>query len=211
VADGFSNLTGRQTQEDSMFTSRSVRRAAGIIVAIVMGIGNHAYAQSGGPLVASLVRVAQDRLGSVVAAAEQMPEAHYGFRPTEDTRRFGELVAHVADTNRAFCSAIGGRREPVGFEIEKTVHAKAALVPQLKESIEACRTALGTLTDAALPAPLAFGGGALVDGTEIPISKLPAGMLVTLLAGHTEREYGKLTIYLRLKGLVPPTSQPRTR
>lgn len=189
----------------------SCRAAAWIVAGMVVIGGGRAAAQSSPSLVGALSAVALDRLGSVAAAAELAPETNYSFRPTAGTRTFGEIVAHVADTNGAFCSAMAGSREPIGFEIEKTVHAKAEIVALLKASTERCRKALAGLTDASLPAPLAFGGGALIDGTKIPVSQLPAGLLVTLLASHTEREYGKLTIYLRLKGLVPPTSLPPTR
>lgn len=182
-----------------------------LILAIVVSATTSAGAQGPPSLVTMMSGVAQQSLGAVAAAAAAMPEADYGFRPAPGARSFGELVAHVADANRGFCSAMAGAREPLDASVEKTVHAKAAIVRHLDESITLCRKALATLTDAALPAPKAFGGGALIDGTEIPVRDLPAGLLVTLLATHTEREYGKLTIYLRAKGLVPPTSQPRSR
>lgn len=187
------------------------RVAAWLMVGLSAMALDKAAAQAPPSLVGALSEVAMDRLGSVAAAAEQMPEADYAFRASPGARTFGEIIAHVADTNRAFCSAVAGSREPIGFEIEKTVHAKAEIVRLLKASTERCEKALAGLSDASLPAPLAFGGGALIDGTKIPVSQLPAGLLVTLLATHTDREYGKLTLYLRLKGLVPPTSQPRTR
>jgi hypothetical protein len=183
--------------------------AALLAVAVSAGSAGRAHAQSPPSLVGAMAAVAEERLRTVERAAELMPEADYGFMPVKGVRTFGELVAHVADTNRAFCSALAGAREPIGAEVEKTVHAKAAIVDALKAADAMCHTALAGLTDAALPAPRAFGGGALLDGTQIPVRDLPAGLIVTLLTSHTEREYGKLTIYLRAKNLVPPTSQPR--
>ncbi|MGD9902789.1 MAG: DinB family protein [Vicinamibacterales bacterium] len=170
-----------------------------------------ARAQTPPSLVGAMSAVALDRLASVEAAGAQLAEGDYDFKPAPGARSFGELVAHVADTNRAFCSAIAGAREPIGTEVERTVHAKAAIVTALKASTTLCQKALATLTDATLPAPRAFGGGALIDGTQIPVRDMPAGLLVMLLASHTEREYGKLTLYLRTKGQVPPTSRPRGR
>jgi len=42
--------------------------------------------------------------------AEQMPEESYSFKATPDVRTFGELVAHVADTQARLCSmAVGSR------------------------------------------------------------------------------------------------------
>jgi len=170
-----------------------------------------AGAQTPPSLVGAMSAVALDRIASIEAAGAQLPEGDYDFKPAPGARSFGELVAHVADTNRAFCSAIAGNREPIGTQVEKTVHAKAAILTELKASTALCERALATLTDATLPAPRAFGGGALIDGTQIPVRDMPAGLLVMLLTSHTEREYGKLTIYLRAKGQVPPTSQPRGR
>ncbi|MGE0813812.1 MAG: DinB family protein [Vicinamibacterales bacterium] len=178
---------------------------------VVLTAAAAAAAQPAPSLIAAMSAVAEDRLSSVEAAAELMPPGDYGLVPAAGARPFGRLVAHVADSNRAFCSAIAGARQPVGTEVETGVHGKAALLDALKAANAACRAALSTLTDAMLPAPRAFGGGALIDGTTIAVRDLPAGMLVMLLASHTEREYGKLTIYLRQKGLVPPTSQPRSR
>lgn len=180
-------------------------------IVAVSALNGLARAQTAPSLVGAMSAVALDRLASIEAAGAQLPEGEYGFKPAPGARSFGELVAHVADTNRAFCSALAGAREPVATEVEKTVHAKAAILTALKSSTALCQKALATLTDATLPAPRAFGGGALIDGTQIPVRDVPAGLLVMLLTSHTEREYGKLTIYLRAKGQVPPTSQPRGR
>jgi uncharacterized damage-inducible protein DinB len=188
-----------------------VVRITSICIVAGSALSGVAGAQTPPSLVGAMSAVALDRLASIEAAGAQLPEGDYDFKPAPGARSFGELVAHVADANRAFCSALGGAREPIGTGVEKNVHAKAAILTQLKAATAMCHKALATLTDAALPAPRAFGGGALIDGTQIPVRDVPAGLLVMLLASHAEREYGKLTIYLRAKGHVPPTSQPRGR
>lgn len=188
-----------------------VLRITLVCTLVVSAFHGVARAQTPPSLVGAMSAVALDRIASIEAAGAQLPEGDYDFKPAAGARSFGELVAHVADTNRAFCSAIAGARESIGTEVEKTVHAKAAILAHLKTATALCRKALATLTDATLPARRAFGGGALIDGTEIPVRDVPAGLLVMLLASHTEREYGKLTVYLRAKGQVPPTSQPRAR
>lgn len=191
--------------------SACILRTNVICVVALLAMSGVTRAQTPPSLVGAMSAVALDRIASIEAAGAQLPEGDYAFKPAAGARSFGELVAHVADTNRAFCSAIAGTREPVGTEVEKTVHAKAAILAQLKASAALCQKALATVTDATLPVPRAFGGGALIDGTEIPVRDMPAGLLVMLLASHTEREYGKLTVYLRAKGQVPPTSRPRGR
>lgn len=83
------------------------------------------------------------------------------------------------------------------------------MLAELRASAALCAGALSALDDGALLRPTAFGGGRLVDGTEVRLRDTPAGVIATLLTAHTKGEYGKLTVYLRLKGLTPPTSARR--
>ena len=46
---------------------------------------------------------------NLTESADQMPEADYAFKPTEQVRTFGQILAHVAGANYVFCSA--GRGE----------------------------------------------------------------------------------------------------
>ena len=130
-----------------------------------------------------------------VALAEKMPDADYSFKPTPEIRTFGEIVAHVADVQAHFCSATSGAEKSVGAA-KKT--SKADLVAALKESVDICDSAWNALTpeSAAESSGLGFPKG----------SKLQALEFNTI---HTEEEYGYLSVYLRLKGVVPPSSAGR--
>ena len=132
-----------------------------------------------------------------VALAEKMPDADYSFKATPEIRTFGEIVAHIADAQAHFCSAASGADKSVGAA-KKT--SKADLVAALKESVDICDAAWNGLTPetAAESSGLGFPKG----------SKLQALEFNTI---HTEEEYGYLSVYLRLKGVVPPSSAGRGR
>jgi uncharacterized damage-inducible protein DinB len=129
-----------------------------------------------------------------VRAAEKMPEEHYGFRPSPEVRTFGQLVGHLADSNFMMCSmALGERVEP--WTVEKTKTSKADLVAALKESVATCDRVFAQ-GDAALATGLTLFG---FDTTRFA--------LVGILIGHEFEHYGNMVTYMRIKGLVPPSSE----
>ncbi|HLH00152.1 MAG TPA: DinB family protein [Bryobacteraceae bacterium] len=130
-----------------------------------------------------------------VALAEKMPDEGYNFKASNDIRTFGQIIAHVADAQAHFCSAAAGSQKSVGAASKTT---KADLVAALKASVDICEAAWNALTPetAAESSNLGFPKG----------SKLQALEFNTI---HTEEEYGYLSVYLRLKGVVPPSSAGR--
>ncbi len=132
----------------------------------------------------------------LVRAAEKMPEENYGFKPSPDVRSFGQLVGHVADANFMFAAMAAGEK-PTSRDIEKTKTSKADLVAALKESVAACDKVF-TMTDAELSVATTLFG---MSTTRFAV--------VGLLIGHDWEHYGNLVTYMRIKGLVPPSSEPR--
>jgi uncharacterized damage-inducible protein DinB len=124
--------------------------------------------------------------------AEAMPEENYGFKPTPEIRSFGELIAHVADAQTGICGGAAGQPKRGTAAGKKT---KAELVAALKESSAAC--------DAVFEATTEENSGSAVSMGQLKGSRL--GMLEYNM-GHDLEEYGYLAVYLRLKGVVPPTS-----
>jgi uncharacterized damage-inducible protein DinB len=133
--------------------------------------------------------------GAVVGAAQKMPEENYSFKPTPEVRSFGQLVGHVADASFMFCSQVMGEANP-GKNIEKTKTSKADLVAALKEGVAYCNKAFETMTDAK--------GTEMVKLFNFNIAKLT---IFSLNTAHTDEHYGNMVTYLRLKGIVPPTSE----
>ena len=132
-----------------------------------------------------------------ITAAEEMPEAEYGFKPSPDVRTFGQQVAHVADDQYNLCAPAQGETRKAAYrQIENTLSAKADLVAALKAAFAYCDRAYDALTDAAGAEIVTTGQG-----------RTKFGMLNWNL-WHTWEHYGNIVVYLRMKRLVPPSSQP---
>jgi uncharacterized damage-inducible protein DinB len=162
----------------------------------LMNIGSGSLWAESNPLSASVRRDYQGIRDYFIRAAEKMPEADYGFKPTPEVRSFGEQVAHVADDQYNLCApARGETRKAAYTEIENTLSRKADLVRALKQAFAYCDAAYDALTDAS-GAEAASGGKRMTK----------FGMLNWNL-WHTWEHYGNVVVYLRLKGLVPPSSE----
>ncbi len=125
-----------------------------------------------------------------------MPEENYAFRPTPEVRSYGALLAHVADEHYLVCSADRGEKKDM--QVEKTKKTKAELVAALKESIAYCDVSYEGLTDARATEPIQFYGR--------PRTRIGA---LQFNVTHDYEHYGNLITYLRMKGLVPPSSERR--
>jgi uncharacterized damage-inducible protein DinB len=132
--------------------------------------------------------------GNLVKAAEKMPEENYSFKPTPDVRSFGQLVGHVADAQIVFCSAVKGEQKQ--SNVEKTKTAKADLVAALKDAISYCDAVYNSMTDSAAADKVKFFG-----------SDRPKLTILEFNVAHDNEHYGNIVTYMRLKGLVPPSSE----
>ena len=128
-------------------------------------------------------------------AAELMPEADYLFKPTPETRPFGQLIAHVALSQFAACSFLQGSPSPQAAEKEDTPRSKAVLIALLKESTTFCNPLVNTITDEGMVQLMKVGPNEVARGVQ------GVGLSV-----HGNEVYGTIAVYLRLKGIVPPTT-----
>jgi len=133
---------------------------------------------------------------TITKAAEEMPDADYSFKASPMERTYGEIVGHIADTQLALCGNLKGEQKK-GDAASKTT--KADLVAALKASFDYCDGPYDSQTDAdaATLVPL-FG----------PRKATKLAVLSFNIA-HDNEMYGQMVVYLRLKGLVPPSSQRR--
>jgi len=129
----------------------------------------------------------------LLRAADKMPEADYSFKPVPEIRSWGELMAHIADSNASYCGRARGETKPVNAAQKKT---KAEIAAALKESFDLCDPFYDSLTDAILLQTVAGRGGQMTT---------KMGVLTSNLA-HLNEEYGYAAVYLRLKNIVPPSS-----
>lgn len=133
---------------------------------------------------------------NLLKAADKMPEDAYAFKPTPDVRDFGGWVSHLADAQSNGCPRILGQ-QPAARPATPPA-GKAAIVAYLKQSFDACDAAYSGLTDA--------NANDTVQTFRGPSTRLAA--LVGNVIHDTEG-YGAMAVYLRLKGIVPPSSEPR--
>ena len=134
---------------------------------------------------------------NIIRSAEKMPEENYAFKPTPEVRSFGQLIAHVADAQYAFCSPVLGKSNPAPG-IEKSKTTKADLVQAVKDAFAYCDAAYDGLTDAQAAELVKFFGG---DQAKVTV--------LAFNTAHNNEHYGNIVTYLRMKGLVPPSSEPR--
>lgn len=128
-------------------------------------------------------------------AAEKMPEENYSFKPTPDVRSFGQIVGHVADAQYMFCSTVLGDSMKQQ-DIEKGKTTKAELVKALNDSFSYCDKAYDGMTDAHAAELIKFMGRDMAKLTVLSINN-----------AHDDEHYGNMVTYMRIKGLVPPSSE----
>lgn len=134
-------------------------------------------------------------------SAEEMPDENYGFKPVQTVRSFGEIIAHVAGANYAICSAAKGEKPPHGEDdFVTSATTRDAIIKVARESVAYCDQAFDAATDATL--------SKIVANPFNPNRKQPLGAVLVDNIGHVNEHYGNLVTYLRIKGLVPPSSQP---
>jgi uncharacterized damage-inducible protein DinB len=145
-----------------------------------------------GPLATEAKQAYNNIKNNLMRAAEKMPEDTYGFQAASDIRTFGALIGHIAQSQMGTCSAVNGQMKKSDAG-SKT--AKADLVAALKSSFEECDKAFDSLTDA--------NATEMIKGPRGERSRL--GTLIGVVT-HDNEEYGYLAVYMRVKGVVPPSS-----
>jgi uncharacterized damage-inducible protein DinB len=144
---------------------------------------------------AGLKRLYTTVRGFVTRAADAMPEEHYGFKPTPEVRSFGELLAHIANTQYTFCTPPRKVANPNKVDLEKTATTKAALAAALKDAFAFCDPAYDG------------GDAALNEMVKMGTREIAADYALTFNVAHIFEHYGNIVTYMRLKGLVPPSSE----
>jgi len=172
--------------------------SAFLLIAAILATATLALAQTpADPLVTGQKALDARVKDYVIRAAEKMPEENYSFKPSQDVRSFGQILGHIADAQYLFGSALLGEKNPEpGIEKNKTT--KAELIQALKDAFAYSEKVYNGLTDAQAAQMVTFFGR--------------QGAKITVLAmnyGHNTEHYGNLVTYLRMKGLVPPSSEPR--
>lgn len=133
--------------------------------------------------------------GMLLKSAEKMPEESYGFKPVDSVRSYGQIVGHVADAQYLFCSVALGEKNP-GPDIEHTKTSKADLMAALQVAFAYCDKAYDSMTDAKA-----------VDTIKLFGNDAPRLSALTVNNMHNLEHYGNLSTYMRIKGIVPPSTE----
>jgi hypothetical protein len=164
-------------------------------------------AQQAPPTVSGYLRNAfTGNKNNILRSGEKMPEEFFGLRPgpQEEVRTFGQHLAHVANFNFLWCSQAKGEKNPnTGNNLEKTVMSKAQLMKTVTDSYAYCDPVYAALTDAS--------GMEVLDitqegGRQV---RLPRMALLIMNLAHNNELYGNLVTTMRMKSIVPPSSEPR--
>jgi len=137
--------------------------------------------------------------------AEKMPEEFYGMRPgaQPEVRTFGQLIGHLANFNYRWCSDGKGEKNPMESTDFEKLTAKTDLVKALNGALNYCDGAYAVLSDA--------NSMDIVQGTRDDGGKAPVLRISRFFSNvaHNNEHYGNLVTYMRIKSIVPPSSEPR--
>lgn len=175
-----------------------MKQFATISLSLVLGLST-LHAQAANPISDHLKAQWMNIRDLLTRMAEKMPEANYRYAPAPEMQDFGQRVAHIAGANLRTCSMVSGA---VKTPMVSNTPTKAEATALLKESNAACDAVFNTLTDANAMKMIAAGRG----GMRPVFAVLEANVLE-----HSQEVYGYMAPYLRLKGIVPPSSDRNER
>jgi uncharacterized damage-inducible protein DinB len=178
-----------------------------LVTAFVAFVASPALAQSasGRFFTDGVQRQFQQIQGLAMKTAEKVGEDLYSFKPTPDVRSLGGVLGHIADGNKLLCTVASGdavdfekiMKDPSGVQVHEKKTSKAEIIAALNETKAFCESVFAKIDDTSGQQPVAWFGG----------QKMPKAMILTLLNNHVWEHYGNLVTYMRLKGIVPPSSE----
>jgi uncharacterized damage-inducible protein DinB len=137
--------------------------------------------------------------GVVARTAEKVPEELYSFKPTPEVRSIAQLLGHIADSQFGMCAAAAGEKAPQ-TGIEKSMQTKAQLTKAVTDSNAYCDKVIAGMDDKKGMEIIQFFTG--------PTPRLH---VLTFNIAHSYEHYGNLVTYMRLKGIIPPSSESNSR
>jgi hypothetical protein len=181
-----------------------MKRIACLAVGTLLTMSGAAFAQ-GGPGggqpvgIAAGLQASYNRVKTMVTqSADKLSDADYAFKPTPEIRSYGQLWGHVANFHFGTCAQVKGVPNPnQGNNLENTATTKAQVVKALADSFAFCDDAFAALTDQSALDMVTGGRGG-------PRAK---AIVLNQIIEHDNEMYGVGTVYQRLKGVVPPSTE----
>lgn len=133
---------------------------------------------------------------NILKSADKMPAADYGYKPVADIRTYARVVNHISEAQISSCGAVNHTPAASQAKVPPETASKDEIVAALKTSFAECDKAFASLTN-----------GNLLDTFDLPQGQRSRVGLVWGTVGHDMEQYATLALYLRLKGIAPPSSE----
>jgi hypothetical protein len=130
---------------------------------------------------------------SLEASADVMPAEKYSFRLTPGQMTFAEWLNHSTQRNYSDCAALKSESVPAAEHEAASLKEKAEVSKALKDSFAYCADALQNMTD------------------QKAISSAKVSTAFLHLVVHNNEIYGNIVGYLRVSGIVPPSTAARSK
>jgi hypothetical protein len=176
-----------------------MKRLFTMIIAGLLAAVCTIQAQDANPLSANMKASWTNIRDLLSKMAEKMPEENYRFKATPEVQDFGQRIAHAVSFNMRGCATAKGEQKTVTFSAAPT---KAEVLAAMKEANAECDGVFNSLTDADLMTMISAGRGG---------QRLKQAVLQGTVLEHSQEMYGYMAVYLRLKGIVPPSSDRNER
>ena len=139
---------------------------------------------------------------NLLKMAEKMPAENYGFKPVPEIESFGQLLAHIAGANLFVCQGV--IEQQTTPRPPRAATSKPELIALLKQASAACDSAFDSLSDVAALEKIS----SRIGGPFPPEPMRTKLATLNNMVRHSNEMYGYMCVYLRLKGIVPPSSAP---
>jgi len=172
-----------------------MNRISRMIVMVMLASACTLQAQDANPISANLKQSWTNIRDLLVKMADRMPDENYRFKPTPDVQDFGQRMAHVIGFNVRACTLLQGAQKNITFT---ATPSKAEVAAAMKQANDACDSVFNSLTDADVLKTIDTGRG----GQRLKLALIEGNVLE-----HSQEVYGYMAVYMRLKGIVPPSSE----
>jgi uncharacterized damage-inducible protein DinB len=177
-----------------------MNRSPFVLALLLVGTTSTIHAQTVDPTVSALKNFYDYNKRNIVASAEKMPAEHFGFRPVSEIRSFAEVLGHVSNMNYLTCSLIKAEANPNKENLEKTATSKDTAMNAIKASFDYCDGAFKDLSEATMKETYKSGNRDVAKASAVVLNVV-----------HDMEHYGNIVTYLRLKGIVPSSSERAPR
>jgi hypothetical protein len=133
---------------------------------------------------------------NVLKAADKMPAADFQYKPEPDIRTYARVINHITEAQVRSCGAVNGTPADSLAKVPAETADKATIVAALNASFAECDKAFATLTDSNLADLISLG----------QMKRSRVGLIWGTVS-HDNEQYATLALYLRLKGIAPPSSE----